>query len=163
MKNETDLPLTPDDVAEIVAVLAKGTHDKLEIETPRFRLSLARGESGQWTQSWQSQQQAGVAAGAAKPAVVAADAAAPLADEPGLAPLRPPLPGTFYRAPKPGAAPFVQVGDQVEADTVVCIIETMKLMTSVHAGMRGTVAAILVENGSLIDKDTVMLRIRVAS
>lgn len=162
MKNETDLPLTPDDVAEIVAVLAKGAHDRLEIETPRFRLLLARGDGGQWTQSWQLQQ-AGVAASAAKPADVPADAAAPVADEPGLSPLRPPLPGTFYRAPKPGAAPFVQVGDRVEADTVVCIIETMKLMTSVHAGKRGIVAAILVENGTLIDKDTVMLRIRVES
>lgn len=168
MKSETDLPLTPDDVAEIVAVLAKGTHDRLEIETPRFRLLLARGASGQWTQSWQAQQ-SGAAASAVTAKNIAAEArvvsgtAAPVTDDPGLAPLRPPLPGTFYRAPKPGAAPFVQVGDKVEAETVVCIIETMKLMTTVHAGMRGTVAAILVENGALIDKDTVMLRIRVTS
>jgi acetyl-CoA carboxylase biotin carboxyl carrier protein len=155
MSNETDLPLTPDDVAEIVAVLAKGTHDKLEIQTPRFHLALARGADGQWTQSWQSQRPA-AAAEAPRPV----HAAAVTVDDATSSPLRPPLPGTFYRAPKPGAAPFVEVGDRVEPDTVVCIIETMKLMTSVHAGMRGTVAAILVENGTLIDKDTVMLRIR---
>jgi acetyl-CoA carboxylase biotin carboxyl carrier protein len=56
------------------------------------------------------------------------------------------LPGTFYRAPRPGAAPFVEVGDEVAEDTVVAIIETMKLMNSVHAGTRGRVAEICLEN-----------------
>ena len=57
-----------------------------------------------------------------------------------------PLPGTFYRAPRPGAAPFVEVGDEVGEDTVVAIVETMKLMNSVHAGTRGTVAEICLRN-----------------
>lgn len=54
-----------------------------------------------------------------------------------------PMFGTFYRAPAPGAAPFVEVGQQVEPDTVVCIIEVMKLMNSVTAGVGGTVRQIL--------------------
>ena len=58
-----------------------------------------------------------------------------------------PLPGTFYRAPRPGADPFVRVGDPVTADTVVAIVETMKLMNSVHAGTSGRVARICLENG----------------
>ena len=58
--------------------------------------------------------------------------------------VRAPLPGTFYRAPRPGAAPFVEVGSRVSADTVVGIVETMKLMNSVHAGVAGTVAEICV-------------------
>jgi acetyl-CoA carboxylase biotin carboxyl carrier protein len=58
-----------------------------------------------------------------------------------------PLPGTFYRAPRPGAEPFVQVGSRVGADTVVGIVETMKLMNSVTAGVAGVVAEICVGNG----------------
>ena len=60
--------------------------------------------------------------------------------------MRAPLPGTFYRAPRPGAAPFVEVGDEVGEDTVVAIVETMKLMNSVHAGTRGRVAEICLDN-----------------
>ena len=61
--------------------------------------------------------------------------------------VRAPLPGTFYRAPRPGAEPFVQVGSRVGADTVVGVVETMKLMNSVTAGVAGVVAEICVGNG----------------
>jgi acetyl-CoA carboxylase biotin carboxyl carrier protein len=62
-----------------------------------------------------------------------------------------PLLGTFYSAPKPGEPPFVKVGVRVEADTVVCIIEVMKLMNSVVAGVAGVVAAIHVADGELVE------------
>jgi acetyl-CoA carboxylase biotin carboxyl carrier protein len=64
-----------------------------------------------------------------------------------LVAVRAPLPGTFYRAPRPGAEPFVQVGSRVGADTTVGIVETMKLMNSVTAGVAGVVAEICVGNG----------------
>ena len=67
----------------------------------------------------------------------------------GLVAVPAPLPGTFYRAPRPGAAPFVEVGDEVAEDTVVAIVETMKLMNSVHAGTRGRVAEICLDNSEL--------------
>jgi acetyl-CoA carboxylase biotin carboxyl carrier protein len=67
----------------------------------------------------------------------------------GLVAVPAPLPGTFYRAPRPGAAPFVEAGDEVAEDTVVAIVETMKLMNSVHAGTRGRVAEICLDNGEL--------------
>jgi acetyl-CoA carboxylase biotin carboxyl carrier protein len=70
-----------------------------------------------------------------------------------------PLPGTFYRAPQPGAAPFVEVGDAVGPDTVVAIVETMKLMNPVHAGARGTVAEILVANAATVAQGAALLRI----
>jgi acetyl-CoA carboxylase biotin carboxyl carrier protein len=68
-------------------------------------------------------------------------------DADGLATVVAPLPGTFYRAPRPGAPPFVSEGDAVGVDTVVAIIETMKLMNSVPAGTAGRVTRILLENG----------------
>ena len=70
-----------------------------------------------------------------------------------------PLPGTFYRAPRPGAPPFVSEGDAVGADTVVAIIETMKLMNSVPAGTPGRVARILVGNGEFAPLGTTLLQI----
>ena len=60
--------------------------------------------------------------------------------------VRAPNLGTFYRSPKPGAPPYVQVGQRVEPSTEVCIIEVMKLFTSVHAGFRGVVRQVLVED-----------------
>jgi acetyl-CoA carboxylase biotin carboxyl carrier protein len=69
----------------------------------------------------------------------------------GAAAVKSPMVGTFYRAPSPGAPPFVEVGQAVQADTVVCIIEVMKLMNSIPAGSAGTVAQILVEDGQPVE------------
>jgi len=80
--------------------------------------------------------------------------------EEGLAQVRAPLLGTFYRAPRPGAPPYVNVGSLVEQDTVVGIIETMKLMNSVSAGVSGTVAEILLANAQFAEQGAVLMRIR---
>jgi acetyl-CoA carboxylase biotin carboxyl carrier protein len=77
-----------------------------------------------------------------------------------LVAVRAPLPGTFYRAPRPGAAPFVEVGSRVGADTVVGIVETMKLFNSVTAGAVGTVAEICLGNAEFADRGATLLRIR---
>ena len=77
-----------------------------------------------------------------------------------LVAVRAPLPGTFYRAPRPGAAPFVEVGSQVGADTVIGIVETMKLMNSVHAGVAGVVAEFCVANAEFAAQGAALLRIR---
>ena len=59
--------------------------------------------------------------------------------------------GTFYEAPSPESAPFVKTGDSVSADSVVCIIEAMKVMNEIKAEVNGTIAEILVENGDNIE------------
>jgi acetyl-CoA carboxylase biotin carboxyl carrier protein len=74
--------------------------------------------------------------------------------------VRAPLPGTFYRAPRPGAAPFVEVGGRVGADTVIGIVETMKLMNSVPAGVAGVVAEFCVANAEFAAQGAALLRIR---
>jgi acetyl-CoA carboxylase biotin carboxyl carrier protein len=74
--------------------------------------------------------------------------------------VRAPLPGTFYRAPRPGAEPFVQVGSRVTADTVVGIVETMKLMNSVTAGADGTVAEICLGNAEFAAQGAALMQIR---
>jgi acetyl-CoA carboxylase biotin carboxyl carrier protein len=65
--------------------------------------------------------------------------------------IRAPMVGTFYRAPEPGAPPFVKIGQVVEPDTIVCIIELMKLMNSIRAGARGVVAQVLADDGATVE------------
>jgi acetyl-CoA carboxylase biotin carboxyl carrier protein len=145
----TDLALTPEDVAEIVAILDGSAYQTLDVKTARFRLRVARDGEG-WTQEWDfSDEQVG--------ARVASEILAESAGEEGD--IRAPLPGTFYRAPSPGAPPFVEIGSTVNPDTVVGIIETMKLMNPVHAGASGTITEILAENGSMIAKHTALMRL----
>ena len=78
-------------------------------------------------------------------------AKAEAADIPGGVRVKAPMYGTFYRAPGPGATPFVEVGQAVEEDSVVCIIEVMKLMNSVTAGVKGTVRSILVGDSQPVE------------
>jgi acetyl-CoA carboxylase biotin carboxyl carrier protein len=167
--------LTNEDVADVLALLDSLPYDSLDVETPRFRLTLRRAPGGGWTEESQVLAEPAVLAQApaaapapataAPPATVAPPAAAtPPGDAPGdgLAPVTAPLPGTFYRAPRPGADPFVQVGDEVTPDTVVAIIETMKLMNPVHAGTAGRVARITLENGGFAPLGTTLLLIEPA-
>jgi len=176
------MDLTDADVTDILALLDSLPYDELDLETSRFRLTLRRTPHG-WTQSTQAlSAPAPVSPAPAPPPVPAAPAAAGSmfhrtghsrldgtssrrdgdGDEAGeaLVAVRAPLPGTFYRAPRPGAAPFVEVGGQVSADTVIGIVETMKLMNSVHAGVAGTVAEFCVQNAEFAAHGATLLRIR---
>ncbi len=73
--------------------------------------------------------------------------------------VRSPMVGTFYRSPMPGEPPFVEVGQEVEPDTIVCIIEVMKLMNSIEAGVRGTVREIVVANAGAVEAGEVLMAI----
>ena len=84
------------------------------------------------------------------PAAAAAPAAAPAAEPKGHQ-LKSPMVGTFYRAPSPGAPPFVEVGQQVTKGQTLCIIEAMKLLNEIESDASGTVKAILVENGQPVE------------
>ncbi len=75
----------------------------------------------------------------------------------GAVAIRSPMVGTFYRAPEPGARPFVDVGQKVSPDTTVCIIEVMKLMNSIPAGCSGTVTQVLVDDAEPVDTGQVLI------
>lgn len=95
----------------------------------------------------------------APPAVAPSAAPAPSAPAPavssgvpdGAVVIAAPNLGTFYRAPKPGAAPYVEIGGRVAAGDEICLIEVMKLFTSVTAGQAGTIVAILAEDGAMVE------------
>jgi acetyl-CoA carboxylase biotin carboxyl carrier protein len=162
--------LTADDVRDILQLLDGLPYRELTLETASFRLSLRRAADGGWTQATEVLAQPTGSAVLAEPTGPAEPGrAAPAPEEPaaepaaaGLVDVRAPLLGTFYRAPRPGAPPYVTVGSEVEQDSVVCIIETMKLMNSVTSGVAGTVAEILVENAQFAGQGTVLMRVRPA-
>jgi len=155
------MDLTNEDVADVLALLDSLPYDELDLQTARFRLILRRTPGG-WTQSAESLSAPAVLSAPGAPGGASGPpGAAPGADAgAGLVAVRAPLPGTFYRAPRPGAAPFVEVGSQVGADTVVGIVETMKLMNSVTAGVDGTVAEICLGNAEFAAHGATLLRIR---
>ena len=180
------MDLTNDDVADILALLDSLPYEALDLRTDRFHLTLRRAPDGAWTEESELLAQpndvtpeAGLSAGAGATGLAAGISGAGRtsavggSDESsegvdgqgvdGLTAVVTPLPGTFYRAPRPGAPPFVEVGDTVSADTVVAIIETMKLMNSVHAGTSGRVARIVVENGEFAPLGTTLLLIEPSS
>lgn len=144
-----DLPLTAEDVAEIAAIIENSGYQELDLATRRFRLRLAKGDGAQGglNQEWQW-------AGAL--GAVATEVASAEADPSSICSQ---LPGTFYRSPQPGAPPFVNAGDTVGEETVIGIIETMKLMNPVHAGRSGTIAEIIVTDGTLVAKGQALVRL----
>ena len=79
--------------------------------------------------------------------------------ESGLMTVKSPIVGTFYRAPDPTAAPFVNVGDKIRVGQVLCIIEAMKLMNEIEADIAGVVKEILVENGKPVEFGQALFRI----
>jgi acetyl-CoA carboxylase biotin carboxyl carrier protein len=148
--------LTPDDVRDVLRALDSSGLDELHLELADLTLTVRRNGATGWTAEQQVLRRPAVERGA-EPAV-AAEPERPRAAVPeGMVAVHPPLLGTFYRAPKPGAPPFVEVGDRVGEETVVGIVETMKMMTPVHAGVRGTVVEFRTGNGEFADTDAVLL------
>jgi acetyl-CoA carboxylase biotin carboxyl carrier protein len=80
----------------------------------------------------------------------------------GLVAIRAPNLGTFYRAPKPGAPHYVEVGQTIEAHTEICLIEVMKLFAPVAAGVRGVVREVLVKDGEMVEFDALLMFIEPA-
>jgi acetyl-CoA carboxylase biotin carboxyl carrier protein len=148
--------LTPDDVRDVMRVLDSSGLDELHLELDNLTLTVRREGASGWTAEQQVLRRP-VVEGGPEPAGELEKRAPRAAVPEGLVAVHPPLLGTFYRAPKPGAPPFVDVGDRVDEDAVVGIVETMKMMTPVHAGVRGTVMEFRTDNGDFADVDAVLL------
>ncbi|HTN14746.1 MAG TPA: acetyl-CoA carboxylase biotin carboxyl carrier protein [Sphingomonadaceae bacterium] len=154
--------LTAKDIAEITRLLDDSQFSELKLEIGDFKLRVSRGGSGRRFHEDDGYDAPAPAPRAAAPAPVAAPASAPRATGPaaGEADVPAPLLGNFYSAPRPGDPPFVKVGDLVNEDSVIGIIEVMKLMNSVRAGVAGTVVAILAENGTSVEEGQPLLRVK---
>lgn len=155
--------LTPEDVREILRLVEQSRFDEFELETPRFTVRFRRDPVARETAAAGSvpgQTPEGGAAWTSGSAPEKGHTAGEGRGRNGLVEVCSPMVGTFYRAPSPGAPPFVEVGTQVVRDTQVCIIEVMKLMSSIAAGVDGTVAEICRRDAEPVEYGDVLLRIR---
>ena len=146
------MPLSDEDVREILRLIDESDVEVLRIETEGFSLYVRREAGSPAAASAESE----AAAAAAPTAAARVDDA--VADE--LHTVSSPMLGTFYRAEAPGSAPFVDVGAHVEPDTIVCLIEVMKMMNSVPAGVVGTVVEVCVENAQLVEHGAPLFHVR---
>lgn len=152
-------------IKSVIDLMSENDLCEFSIEEKDFKLSLKRGGVAPVVYA-----APGVASGvapaaapvaAAAGAAPAAAAAAPAAGgEENLTPIPSPLVGTFYRASSPDADPFVQVGSRVNKDTVVCIIEAMKVMNEIKAEVKGVISKVLVENAKPVEYGQPMFKVR---
>ena len=149
--------LTSEDVDEIIRLLDTSFYDELRIKTDKFDLYLRRDGLG-WSEEHRTLEAPELIGDAAR-VQPSKPAEAPSADEKGCIAIRAPMVGTFYRAPKPGAPPFVEIGAEVGEHTVVGIIETMKLMNSVPAGASGKIVEICVADGEVVEVGQMLMRL----
>ncbi len=168
-----------DDVQRLIKLLDSSHFDELHLEAEGIKLTLRRNgaapsiapalagsafpASGPPITAQVAAQVAPQVAASARTSAVAPfapEAAARPASDPTLLDIRAPMLGTFYGAPKPGAGPFVALGDRITAATAVGIIEVMKLMNSVPAGVEGVLVEVLVRDGDLVEFEQVLMRVR---
>ncbi|OXR50103.1 acetyl-CoA carboxylase, biotin carboxyl carrier protein [Pusillimonas sp. T2] len=162
------MSFTHDDVQRIIQLLNTSHFDELHLEADGIKLDLRRNGAGAapLAASVSPAPTRSVDVAAPAPAPAAAPSASPAASgvgassAAGLLDVRAPMLGVFYRAPKPGADPFVAAGVKVKPDTVIGIIEVMKLMNSVAAEVSGEVVEVLAKDGDLVEYDQVLMRVR---
>ncbi len=146
-----------DKVKTLLELLANSDADEIEVKEGDFAVKVKRNKHIAQEQQYVLQPQVAQAPApqAAAPAPVAAAAPAPQAADstPGGHQVKSPMVGTFYRSPAPGAPVFVEVGKTVAKGDVLCIVEAMKMMNQIEADKAGTLAAILVEDGTPIEYD----------
>ena len=161
----------------IIDMMTKNGLSEFELERGDFKLRVKRGPTGEWSSttvpvpSPQVVSHAPVAAFAPAPAPVAA-APAPLGSQmvmpdPGVVssahpPIVSPMVGTFYLSPSPDSPAYVTVGQEVQEDTVVCIIEAMKVMNEIKAETRGVIIEILAQNGKPVEFGKPLFAVRPA-
>ena len=159
------MSLTARDVAEILRVLEESSFDTLDLDMDGVQLRLRRSGVPPARESAptpalapRAGESPAKSARSAAPAHTAAHAG--VAPEPGAVAVPAPLLGIYYRAPKPGEPPFVEAGDKVQADTIIGIIEVMKLMNTVRAGVAGQIVSISAPNGELVEYGQAILWVR---
>ena len=150
--------LTRDDIDHILKLIDGSEFDHLRLEMGDLKLELSKAGAGGAPTAGPTP-----ATPPATPPAVPASSTPPATPAPASAvgtEVPAPLLGTFYHAPKPGAAPFVAVGDRIAADTVIGIIEVMKLMNQVESGLAGTVIEIVAPNGELVEHGQTLIRVQ---
>jgi len=149
------------EIKAVIDLMTKNGLTEFELEKGDVKLRVKRGPSGEWTTTAIP---AAVATGGTQPLpqIIAPAAAVPASatPAPAAAPASPaantsqivsPMVGTFYLSPSPDSPAYVTVGQEVQEDTVVCIIEAMKVMNEIKAETRGIIVEVLAQNGKPVE------------
>ena len=151
------------DIKSIVDLMKKNALTEFEMEEGDFKIKLKRDAVGKPRKGEPVMvQEAPMVLSAAAPILAATPAAATTpaaAPEPEGTEVKSPMIGTFYRKPSPDAEAFVEVGAKVNPDTVVCIIEAMKVMNEIKAEVKGTIIEVLMEEGKPVEYGQGLFRI----
>jgi acetyl-CoA carboxylase biotin carboxyl carrier protein len=156
------------DIKAVIDLMKKNSVSEFELEKQDFKIRLKRGFNGSSTASVQYEDAPLVAytpAPVVLPAIPAPATAPVVAASPPLSTsnepeIKSPMIGTFYRAPSPESAPYVEVGTEVNPDTVVCIIEAMKVMNEIKAEVKGVITQVLVENAKPVEFGQPLFKVR---
>ena len=152
-------------IKQIIDLMKRSELTEFAVEEEGFKLKICRGTNGVPVVT----SSAGLTAAPEAAAASAAAAAATLAssshnggekEDSSIIYIKAPMVGTFYRAPSPESPPFVEVNAKVSENSVVCIIEAMKIMNEIQAEVKGTVVEILVENGQPVEYGQRMFKIK---
>jgi acetyl-CoA carboxylase biotin carboxyl carrier protein len=159
-------------IKQLIELMRRSELTEFEVEEQGFKIRIKRDAGGQPAVSSSapvvaapaaapaSSENAASAAAKSTAATSAATPADPNADEAGYAYVKSPMVGTFYRSPSPDNPPFVDVNAKVDAKSVVCIIEAMKIMNEIQAEIKGTVVEILAENGQPVEYGQRLFKIK---
>ncbi len=146
------------DIKAIIDLMKKNSVTEFELEKQEFKIRLKRGANGGGSLVMDDMPAVTyVQAPAALPAGSAAPAASATNSDLDI---KSPMIGTFYRAPSPESAPYVEVGTEVNPDTVVCIIEAMKVMNEIKAEAKGVITQVLLENAKPVEFGQALFKIR---
>ena len=148
------------DIKAIIEMMKKNSVSEFELEKQDFKIRLKRGPSNGGVVSNEDAATLTYAspAVAVQPGAGATGVAAPAAT-PELE-IKSPMIGTFYRSPSPESASYIEIGAEVNPDTVVCIIEAMKVMNEIKAEVKGVVTQVLVENAKPVEFGQPLFKLR---
>lgn len=156
-------PFDLEKLRELIALMEEHGLTEIDLRRQAQRWKLRRGPA----EVVQMLPAAGFPAGhlplATPPAAAGAPApqlAAPVVDDKDTVPIKSPTVGTFYESPSPGDPPFVAVGSKVTQDSIVCIIEAMKVFNQITADVNGTIIELLVKNGDAVEFGQPLFRVR---
>jgi acetyl-CoA carboxylase biotin carboxyl carrier protein len=152
------------DIKAIIDLMRKNSISEFELERQDFKIRLKRGPNGVGAGVVPSDDTALAALPAVQPQILAQAVAALSAPAPAPASneqdLKSPMVGTFYRAPSPESAPYVEVGTEVNPETVVCIIEAMKVMNEIKAECKGVISQAVAENAKPVEFGQPLFKVR---
>ena len=150
------------DIKAIIDLMKKNSLSEFELEKQDFKIKLKRGPNGFIPSAME--ESSGVAYALAAPATavttVSTAQGSPTTAANGHLEIKSPMIGTFYRAPSPESDEYVEIGTEVNPDTVVCLIEAMKVMNEIKAEVRGVITQILVDNAKPVEFGQPLFKIK---